>query len=180
MPPIPPENTGPAAGTPAVAAKSGVPWYLLGVLFVMFLGFGGVRLIRHFLPGAVSRLPGGASGTITTAGTPENWTMHVSSCYAGERHNYFGASFFDDRQNKLGGHINLAEDQPARVVLDTPTQGGSVVLTKDQCDVWDVELHHTSSTYNGIWAVTGHARFDCSFDNPAAHFTGDIQLHSCH
>ena len=157
-----------------------MPWYVIGLLVILFLAFGGISLIRYLFPGAVSFLPGGASGFITSTGNGENWTMQPSSCQSGERRQFFGAMFFDNRQSRLGGRIASPEDSPTHIVLNTPTQGGAVELTRDQCTVWDVDLHHTSSTYNGIWAVSGHARFDCTFDQPQARFTGDIHLHSCH
>ena len=177
---MPADLLNPEPPAPAPAGISSYPWYFLGLLVFLFFSFGGIRLVRHFLPAAVSMLPGGASGTISVTGKPENWVMNVSSCYSGERRSYFGASFFDSRQPRFDGHLDLQIGQPERIVLNTPTQGGSVILSKNECDLWDVDLHHTSSTYNGIWAVSGHARFDCTFDDPVAHFTGDIQLHSCH
>ena len=178
-PAIPFSVPDPNAPTPP-AKSSSFPWYFAGLLVFLFLCFGGLTLIRHFAPGLVSHLPGGITGTITAAGTPESWTMTPTDCDSGEPRQFLGISFYDLHQPKLGGRLVIPVDDPTHIVLNTPTQGGAVRLDKTECTTWDVDAHRNNSTFNGIWGVTGHARFDCTFDDPVAHFTGDVQFHSCH
>ncbi len=134
------------------------------------------RLLHH-IP---YLFPDDATGTVTATGDFGNWTMHVDQCLSGERRQYFGAAFSDHAQPTLGGHIALPEDGEAHIDIDTPQKGGSDVIQRGGCQVWDVDLQRSNSTYNNVYAITGHARFDCTFQNPDAHLAGDVQFRSCH
>ncbi len=158
-----------------------------GRLFFATIAFVVLSALSHFSPplrrllGHIPYLfPPEAAGTVTSTGGTGDWTMHVDECESGERTQYFGIAFFDHTQRALGGHINLREDETPLLSINTPRQGGSEEIRSPGCSVWDVDLRRTNSTYNNIWAMDGHARFDCQYHDPEARVTGDLQFRSCH
>ncbi|AEU38730.1 hypothetical protein [Granulicella mallensis] len=123
---------------------------------------------------------GKATGTATLSRESKNWTMHVNTCQSGQRQQYFGVGFFDESQPQTGGRIALPEDGEPHVVLNVPGTDFAVRYNKSDCKVWDVDVQRTNSSYNDIWAMEGHARFDCETSAPESHTTGDLKFDSCH
>ena len=123
---------------------------------------------------------GKATGTATLSRDSKTWIMHVNTCQSGQRQQYFGVGFFDETQPQTGGRIALPEDGEPHVVMNVPGTDFAVRYSKSDCKLWDVDVQRTNSTYNDIWALEGHARFDCTTSQPASHATGDIQFDSCH
>ena len=154
--------------------------FLLFALFILngFSHF--VPPLRRLLSHIPYLFPPEVSGTVTSTGSTGDWTMHVDDCESGERAQFFGISFFDHSQPALGGHFNLGRDETPLLSVDTPQQGGSEQILASGCSVWDVDIRRTSSTYNNIWAMKGHARFDCQSHDPDVRITGDLQFRSCH
>jgi len=123
-----------------------------------------------------------AKGDATLSTGTKSWTMHVNACTSGERRQFFGVTFFDENQPQSGGRLILPVDREASLGMNRPDKNYSVVFKRSDCSLWDVTVDHTNSTYNGIWAVEGHARFDCTVPDTdtTLHATGDLQFDSCH
>ena len=151
------------------------PGHLLSAGLVIFLIVGGFVAFMNYQMG--SRV----KGDITLASPVKSWTMHVNSCSSGERKMFFGVLFSDKKQPAMGGRISMPEDGEPRIILNRPDADYAVAYGKRDCKVWDVDLQRTNSTYNNIWGMTGHARFDCeTTDDTASHAVGDVQFGSCH
>ncbi len=123
-----------------------------------------------------------AKGNVTLSTAAKSWTMHVNRCTSGDRRGFLVVSFFDDKQPGTGGRLILPVDHEASLGLNRPDKNYSVSFKRSDCSLWDVTVDHTNSTYNGIWAVEGHARFDCTVPDTdtTLHATGDLQFNSCH
>ena len=171
------------SGTPDTPQRNswwGALWFLCIALFVLAVCSNFSPPLRRLLGHIPYLFPPEVTGTVTATGTTGNWTMHVDECESGERSQYFGIAFFDHTQHALGGHINLTQDETPLLSVNTPRQGGSDEITSPGCAVWDVDIRRTNSSYNDIWAMKGHARFDCQYHDPEARVTGDLQFRSCH
>jgi hypothetical protein len=122
------------------------------------------------------------SGAVTLSDPTEQQTWHLTSCWSGQSRGYYGIAFSDDRQHDAEGRIEDPVDGEPHVVLDLATKNYAIAFYKNDCPVWDVDVHHGWATYNGIWSMTGHARFTCSYndDGIVRHATGDVQFGSCH
>jgi hypothetical protein len=124
---------------------------------------------------------GKATGTATLSRDSKNWTMHVNTCQSGQRQQYFGVAFFDETQPQTGGRVVQPEDGEPHVVMNVPGTDYGVRYSRSDCKVWDVDIQRTNSSYNDIWAIEGHARFDCEMGEPeVSHATGDLKFDSCH
>jgi hypothetical protein len=143
--------------------------------FVPLLGIVGFIALMFFI--GKSRV----KGDVTLATSTKTWVMHVNACRSGERKQFFGVMFFDEKQPETGGRLALPEEGEPHISLNRPDADYAVEYRKSDCKVWDVDLQRSNSTYHGIWAVEGHARFDCSTsDETASHATGDLKFSSCH
>ena len=136
-----------------------------------------VHRVLHGMPGL---FPDDASGTVTAHGGSGDWTMHVNACQSGEYRQFFGVTFFDESQAKLGGRLVLPVEGDQTLLVNTPARGGSDEVRSGACQVWDVDLQRTGTSYNRIVALQGHARFDCRLSNPEARLVGDLRFRSCH
>jgi len=158
------------AGGSTKPALAKVLWGFLPLLFVVGIG----TLIFYITKSRVK-------GNVTLSIPTKTWTMHVNACASGERKEFFGVMFFDEKQPQTGGRLALPEEGEPHISLNLPDADYAIEYRKSDCSVWDVSLDHTNSTYNGIWAVKGHARFDCTTtDDTPSHATGDVQFDSCH
>ena len=133
-------------------------------------------LHKHF----PQRYPDDISGTVSASGGVGTWVMQVNVCHSGEPRQYFGFEFFDHAQPQLGGNIVLPPNRDDVVSVNTPGQGGSDEIHREDCQVWDVDLNRTNGRYNGIWGLQGHVKFDCTFHNPDARLIASLDIRKCH
>ena len=167
----------------AYTVRQGVAIWIfwIGMAFFALYLIGGWGGPFHGLwRAATVMFPDNATGTVTSSGPGGDWTMKVNACQSGMQKGYWGISFFDDNQKQLVGRVALPESGTAHVQLNQPGTGEAMRYEKTQCSVWDADVQYTSSSINGVRAMKGHAKFDCSGTDPVTRVTGDLKFRSCH
>ena len=134
------------------------------------------KFLNRHLPG---QFPDSITGIVTASGDVGNWTIHPNACFSGETKEYFGFEFYDESQPQSGGQLVVPPDTDSSVTLNS-SKGGTDTFHRDDCQVWDVDLHRTNTRYNAIWGLDGHAKFDCQFHDPDSRITADLTVHECH
>jgi hypothetical protein len=120
----------------------------------------------------------GARGTLASSGASGNWTMYASECTSGQARAFYGVSLSDRTNPALVARIVLPESGVEHVTVQIPNSHEEVSFNRQQCSVWDVDMHFDGTLANSIQELAGHARFECSEGD--AHIAGNLELLKCH
>jgi hypothetical protein len=120
----------------------------------------------------------GARGTLASSGTSGNWTMYASECTSGQARAFYGVSLSDRINPTLAARIVQPESGVEHVTVQMPNSDEEVSFGRQQCSVWDVDIHYDGTLANSIRELAGHARFECSQGD--AHIVGNLELRKCH
>jgi hypothetical protein len=119
------------------------------------------------------------TGTITSSGGELGaWTIQPDSCQSGEREQFRGVQLFAGDSNKHGTAFISPFGGEQQISINLDHGGKARLFSSSDCKVLDGEIQRQNSRVNRIYNVSGHVRFDCTYNEE--HVTGDLTFENCH
>jgi hypothetical protein len=130
---------------------------------------------------------GSLEGKIESKGTAGTWTLTSGKCISGQREAYFGALALgpDDSGVAIKAVKDPTKGWSLIVNIAETCKAGpeksdcrAIVLTKDNCSKFDVEISNTNTTVNDVKVVEGTFDIDCV--DGESYVKGKLKLDYCH
>lgn len=120
------------------------------------------------------------TGSVSSTGGPlGTFSKTPTSCESGQRWSFFGAVFFDEKDDH--SVLDLVQD-PVKgwfVKVGYPNVDKMEVFGAQDCSVLEIDVHKTNTTINNVRAVEGSAKFDCTSGSDGR-VTGQLEFEKCH
>lgn len=135
-------------GTPAVASSGGVlalaivPLVALPLVLVFFMGSSRIE------------------GTLEGSGDEGAWAIAPEHCTSGEPRGYFGVELSSRAAPSTRVRIIRDAAMGPMVVIEH-SDTAPTTLMPAQCDLMELDVEQTNSSYNDVWIVRGSAAIDC-------------------
>jgi len=111
-------------------------------------------------------------GKLQGSGELADWKLAPDECISGEREGFGGVVLTGGSR----GHALRVVNDPVKGTLLVVVRPGhdNLVLDKSACSRFDVRTLRSNTNINDVWAIDGHARFEC----PA--LRGKLEFEGCH
>lgn len=112
-------------------------------------------------------------GTLQGSGELADWKRTPDECVSGQREGFGGVELTFKRSR---GYALRVVNDPVKGALLVVVRPGhdNLVLDKTTCSKFDLRTVRGNTNVNDIWAVDGHARFECPV------LRGKLEFEGCH
>jgi hypothetical protein len=110
----------------------------------------------------VSGCLGGTNGVYRGSGGLGNWEMHPNTCQSGLHRGFLGVDIYRRRPGE-DTEVVIMNDMLAGplVLVRVPNENRTVLFTRSDCKVMEVEMGRNGVEINRVPGLSGHARFEC-------------------
>lgn len=111
-------------------------------------------------------------GKLQGSGELADWKLLPDECISGEREGFGGVVLTGNSR----GHALRVVNDPVKGTLLVVVRPGhdNLVLDKGVCSRFDVRTVRSNTNINDVWAIDGHARFECPV------LSGKLEFEGCH
>jgi hypothetical protein len=90
---------------------------------------------------------------------------------------FYGVNLADRSNRSFAARIVQPESGEEHVTVKIPNVEKEFRFDRQECSVWDVDIHFDGTVANSIYELAGHARLNCSQND--AHIVANLDLRHC-
>lgn len=114
----------------------------------------------------------------------KEWVLAPETCVSGQHKNYFGVELAGTSSDSRA----ILREDPLRVdstvaarrlTLTFPGNQAAVILSKDECKVFEMKLRREDATYTDVGLMNGSVAVDCQA-GPLGRVQGRLEFSNCH